>query len=146
MQWGGPLLHYPLNNAQLQALLDECGMVPPRRKGWMAEVENELVGHIELGLDWRNGNAAVQRVIIAPDYRGRGLAEPMLRFAVDQAFSIPGIDRLELNVYSFNTAAIKTYEKVGFIYEGNRRSSTRVGTERWDNVIMSILRSELVQR
>jgi len=142
VQWGGPFLRFPLDDSQLQVLLDECKTEPPRRLAWMAEVDGSLIGHIELGLDWRNGNATVQRVIIAPACRGRGLAEPMLRFVVDQAFSIPEIDRLELNVYSFNTAAIKTYKKVGFVNEGNRRSSTRVGDERWDNVIMSILRAE----
>ncbi len=140
--WGGPLYHYPLDEPQMRMLLDECQGEPPRRKCWMAEVDGQLVGHIELGFDWRNGNAMLQRVGVNPAFRGKGLAEPMVRLSVDEAFSYPHIFRLELNVYSFNQVAIKVYTKVGFAFEGVRRSSTIVGNERWDGTIMSMLRSE----
>jgi len=142
VQWGGPLMHYPLDEPQMQSLLDECLTEPPRRLCWMADVGGHLVGHIELGFDWRNDNAVIQRVGIDPLFRGRGLAEPMVRMAIEQAFSIPQITRLELNVYSFNNPAIKTYTRLGFIHEGTRRSSTKVGDERWDSVTMSILRND----
>jgi RimJ/RimL family protein N-acetyltransferase len=126
----------------MQSLLDEGLTKPPRRKCWMAEENGQLVGHIELGFDWRNDNAILQRVGINPAFRGRGLAEPMVRLAVQDAFSDPRIARLELNVFSFNEAAIKVYKKVGFITEGTRRSSTRVGSQRWDGTVMAILRDE----
>jgi RimJ/RimL family protein N-acetyltransferase len=145
VQWGGPLMHYPLDDPQLQALLDECRSNPPRRLCWMAEEEDQLVGHIELMFDWRNGNAVVQRVAINPDHRGRGLAEPLMRLVMDQAFSLPQIARLELNVYTFNTPAIKAYTRAGFAHEGTRRSSTLVGNERWDTAVMAILRDEYIQ-
>ena len=142
--WGGPLYHYPLDEPQMHVLLDECQGEPPRRKCWMAEVDGQLVGHIELGFDWRNGNAILQRVGVNPAFRGKGLAEPMVRLAVDEAFSDSRIARLELNVFSFNETAIKVYKKVGFQIEGIRRSSTRVGDERWDGTIMAILRDEIL--
>lgn len=142
VQWGGPLMHYPLDDVQLQALLNECTVTPPRRKCWMAEDAGKIVGHIELGFDWRNGDAIVQRVAINPEFRGCGLAEPMVRLAVKEAFAIPEIERLELNVFTFNTRAISVYSRIGFKQEGVRRSSTRVGNERWDGMIMAILRDE----
>lgn len=142
VQWGGPLMRYPLDVPQMQALLDECRTEPPHRYAWMAGDSGQLVGHIELGLDWRNGNAILQRVIIGPPFRGRGLAEPMVRQVMKQAFSIPQIARLELNVYTFNTPAIKAYKRLGFVHEGTRRASTLVGEERWDTAVMAILREE----
>jgi RimJ/RimL family protein N-acetyltransferase len=142
VQWGGPLMHYPLDKPQMQSLLDECLTEPSRRKCWMADVDGQLVGHIELGFDWRNDNAVLQRVAIDPVLRGHGLAEPMVRMAIEQAFAIPRIARLELNVYSFNIPAIKTYSRLGFVHEGTRRSSTKVGDERWDSFVMSILRND----
>jgi RimJ/RimL family protein N-acetyltransferase len=66
----------------------------------------------------------------------------MLGQVVDRAFAFDGIERLELNVFSFNTPAIRAYERLGFVKEGVRRSSTRVGPERWDTVMMGLLRSE----
>jgi len=142
VQWGGPFVHFPLDASQMQALLDECRTEPPRRYAWMAGGSDQLVGHVELGFDWRNGNAILQRVIIGPPFRGRGLAEPMVRQVIQQAFAIPQIARLELNVYTFNTPAIKAYKRLGFVHEGTRRASTLVGEERWDTAVMSILREE----
>jgi RimJ/RimL family protein N-acetyltransferase len=140
--WGGPFLHFPLDTAQMQAILDECNTNPPRRKCWMVEENDQIIGHIELGFDWRNDNAILQRVEINPAFRGRGLAEPMVRLAVADAFSNPRVARLELNVFSFNEPAIKTYKKVGFVTEGTRRSSTRVGSQRWDGTVMALLPDE----
>lgn len=85
-----------------------------------------LAGHIQVALDWRNGVARIGRVMIAPEMRGKGLALPLLKAAVRQAFSNPEIERTELNVYSWNTAAIRTYIKAGFSHEGVRRSSAKV--------------------
>ena len=61
------------------------------------------------------------------------------RHHVDQ---IRAIERLELNVFPFNAPAMRTYAKLGFVREGVRRSSARVGGERWDTVIMAILRED----
>ncbi|WP_267880372.1 GNAT family N-acetyltransferase [Sinorhizobium meliloti] len=88
------------------------------------------------------GVARIGRVMVAPTMRGQGLAKSLLEAALEQAFSHPEIERTELNVYSWNSAAIRTYNKVGFFHEGVRRSSVKVGDERWDTAIMSMLRSE----
>ena len=105
-----------------------------------------MVGHTQLRLDWRHGVATIARVAIAPDARGRGLAAPMLTLVVDEAFALPDFERVELNVYSFNEPAIRAYASLGFLTEGVRRRSTRVGEERWDTVIMAVLRPEWAAR
>jgi RimJ/RimL family protein N-acetyltransferase len=142
VQWGGPLLSFPLTDEQLWAMLAEADTVPPTRLCWMAEHNGTLVGHAQLGFDWRNGNALLARVAIAPRARGRGLAGPMLRLVLEEAFARPEIERLELNVYAWNTPAIRSYERLGFKAEGVRRSSALVNGERWDTAIMGLLRHE----
>jgi RimJ/RimL family protein N-acetyltransferase len=123
-------------------MLEEGYSDPPLRRCWMAEHKNQLVGHVQLAFDWRNGNATLGRVAIDPGRRGQGLAAPMVQLAMIEAFSWPQIERLELNVYTFNQTAIQVYNKLGFVLEGTRRSSTRVGNERWDTSIMAILRPD----
>ena len=142
VQWAGPGLSYPLDPLQLAAIVAEGEADPPRRLAWMAEAGDEWVGHAQLWIDWPNGNAVLSRVAVAPAARGRGLAAPMLRQVVDRAFELAAIERLELNVYSFNEPARRTYQRLGFVTEGVRRASTRVGHERWDTVIMAQLRPE----
>ncbi len=140
VQWGGSSVTFPLDDMQLQAMLDEGRSEPPARLCWMAAEHGELIGHAQLRLDWRDGNATLSRVAIAPGARGRGLAVPMVALVIDEAFALPAIGRIELNVYGFNTPAIRTYERLGFAKEGVRRSSALVGSERWDTVVMSLRR------
>lgn len=142
VQWGGPLLSFPLTEGQLHMMLAEGDTAPPARLCWMAEQDGALVGHAQLGFDWRNGNALLARVAIAPAARGRRLADPMLRLVLDQAFARPEIERVELNVYAWNTPAIRSYERLGFKAEGVRRSSALVSGERWDTAMMGLLRQE----
>ncbi|WP_208948282.1 GNAT family N-acetyltransferase [Segnochrobactrum spirostomi] len=67
---------------------------------------------------------------------------PFLDAMIDLAFSMPHIERLELRVYTFNAPALRTYARLGFVPEGVWRSSIKVGAERWDTAIQSILRDE----
>ncbi|MCL2892518.1 GNAT family N-acetyltransferase [Brenneria tiliae] len=146
VQWGGTTLYYPLNEAQFNAMLIETKTTPPNRLCWMLEDHaGELCGHCQLAFDWRNGTAIIGRVVISPKRQGSGLAAPMIRKVLEKAFSYADIERTELNVYTWNKKAIKIYTRVGFIAEGIRRSSARVGNERWDTKIMSILRDEWVK-
>lgn len=142
VQWGGPLLSIPLTGEQLSPMVAEAEIVPPGRLCWMAEEDAALVGHAQLGFDWRNGNALLARVAIAPDARGRRLSRPMLHQVLHQAFARPEIERVELNVFTWNAPAIRTYAGLGFQTEGVRRSSARVDGERWDTAIMGLLRRE----
>jgi RimJ/RimL family protein N-acetyltransferase len=142
VQWGGSAVRFPLDDEQLQAMTDEALTDPPTRWCWMAQCDAELVGHAQLALDWRHGNALLGRVAIAPERRGQALAVAMLELVLAQAFSIDAMERVELNVYTWNAPAIATYARLGFQPEGIRRSCTRVGHERWDAAIMSLLRTE----
>jgi RimJ/RimL family protein N-acetyltransferase len=112
------------------------------KRSWMAFHDDSPVGHAQLHFDWHNGNGTLARVAIAPKFRGQKLAEPMLKLVMAEAFNYPQLVRLELNVYSFNAPAIHTYKRLGFVEEGIRKSSAAVGDERWDTMIMALLRSE----
>lgn len=142
VQWGGSHVSYPLTATDMDVMLREGQSQPPARRCWMACRDDTPVGHAQLAYEWRDGNARLGRVAIAPDARGQGLARPMVALMIDEAFRAPGIERLELNVYMFNTPAIRTYQALGFTLEGVRRSSTRAGDARWDTGMMGLLRSE----
>ncbi len=142
-QWAGPTLLFPLDPAQCAAMLSETEGVLPERLIWTArDGDARIVGHVQLALDHRNGVGRPARVAIAPDARGRGFGLSMMAGVVDHAFAMDGMERLELNVYTFNRAAIRTYEKLGFVTEGVRRSCARVGEERWDMAMMGLLKAE----
>lgn len=142
-QWAGPTLVFPLDVSQCAAMLAETKGPSPERLIWTARAsDGQIVGHVQLALDWRNGVGRPARVGIAPQARGRGFGSSMMAAVVEHAFAMEGMERLELNVYTFNQAAIRTYEKLGFVHEGVRRSCARVGSERWDMAMMGLLKSK----
>lgn len=142
VQWGGADMVFPLDRQQTRDFLREAEADPPRRWLFNGVEEGAVVGHAQCALDWRHGVGRLARVAVNPAFRGRGLATPFLSMIVQRVFAIPGFERMELNVYTFNTAAIRTYEKLGFVLEGVRRSSVRVGTARWDTAMYALLKSE----
>lgn len=145
VQWGGALVSYPLDDRQMDEMLRLGELEPPERRCWMAAAGVDLVGHAQLAYNWRNGNARIGRVVIAPGHRGRGLAKPMLRLIMAQAFADPAIERLELYAIDYNRHAIRIYESLGFVHEGEARAAVRIGSERFGNLTMSMLRSEFRQ-
>jgi RimJ/RimL family protein N-acetyltransferase len=136
-QWGGPAVRYPLDEPQLESMLP----VTARQLSWMALRASEAVGHVQvIGIDRSSGVARLGRIVIAPAFRGQRLALPMLQLALDQAFAMPGIKRVDLGVYTWNTGAIKTYARLGFSSGEVRTASVRVGDENWDLQEMSLAR------
>lgn len=142
VQWAGPDIRFPLDTEQLRAMLEESRGTRALRKLWMAVRDGDLVGHAQLAYEWRHGVARVARFSIAPERRGQGLAVPFLKQILAAGFADQEIFRVELNVYTFNTAAIRTYTKLGFVQEGVRRQAVKVGDERWDTAMFGLLRTE----
>ena len=141
-QWGGPKRRFPLDEAQMAALLSETGGAQPDRRMWAGLQQGALVAMASAVLDWDQGTALLTMVGVAPSARGQGLAAPFLRDVLRAVFQEPEFERLELNVYTFNTAAILTYDALGFVREGVRRSMARVGDERWDAAHYAMLRGD----
>jgi RimJ/RimL family protein N-acetyltransferase len=144
VQWGGPALRFPLTPDQVE---DGDGSVDsPTTRNWVALDGQRMVGHAQLILDHRSGNATLSKVAIAPDRRGQGLAVPMLRAVLKMVFASRDFERTELHVFTWNTPAIRAYERLGFKLEGVRRSSARSADGvRWDTAFMGILRNEWIE-
>jgi RimJ/RimL family protein N-acetyltransferase len=146
LQWAGPIFQYPLDEAQLEKYFQGSEGTQPVRKIFKGVNTHDkgVVGHIELNdIDMRNNSATVCRVLVGePSLRGRGIGIQMLRRVLQIGFDGLGLHRIDLVVFDFNNAAIKCYEKVGFVKEGHLRESRRIGNEYWSLYQMSILEHE----
>jgi RimJ/RimL family protein N-acetyltransferase len=131
-----------MDERQLQQMLDEGQGQPAPRLLWVGTVDGLVVAHAQVACDWRHGVARLARVCVDPGRRGQKLGKRFLGALVDATFRDPAFERIELNVYTFNHAAIAVYRSLGFVPEGVRRSAVRVGAERWDSAIYGLLRSE----
>ncbi|GEL98041.1 GNAT family N-acetyltransferase [Cellulomonas terrae] len=97
------------------------------------------VGHVYLGLRDLDLGRATVGYWIARSQRGRGLAGDALRTLVRWAVTVPGIDRLELYVEPWNVASARTAVSAGFVREGLLRSWQKVGDERKDMDMYSVV-------
>jgi RimJ/RimL family protein N-acetyltransferase len=77
---------------------------------------------------------------IAPRFRGHRYATEALRTLVDWAFRSLAVDRLELYAEPWNAASWRTAEAIGFAREGLLRRWERVGSERRDMYMYSLVR------
>ncbi len=141
-QWGGTRRRFPLDEAQVASCLAETAGVRPARRMWALDRHGALAATASVLMDWDQGTALLSMVGVAPQVRGQGIAAPFVGQVAASVFQDPGFERLELNVYAFNAAAIRVYEAVGFVREGVRRSLAKVGGERWDAVHYAMLRAD----
>lgn len=79
---------------------------------------------------------------IDPALRGRGYGSDALRVALQYAFLELNLNRVGLDVMSYNEAGIRAYTRVGFTHEGTTRAVVFRDGVYYDIHLMGILRSE----
>lgn len=105
--------------------------------------DDRLIGFVALhSIEWNNRAALLAIGIGEAEYRGKGYGTDTLRLVLRYAFDELNLLRVGLDVISNNAAALRTYERVGFVHEGTmRRAVLRDGTHH-DRLIMGILHDE----
>jgi putative acetyltransferase len=71
------------------------------------------------------------------EYRRKGIGSSLLRAALDIS-QRAGIEKVELDVFASNKAAIELYENMGFVIEGRRLKSRHIDGEYDDIVEMGL--------
>jgi RimJ/RimL family protein N-acetyltransferase len=71
--------------------------------------------------------------------RGKGYGGEALELLLCYGFKILNLNNIMLRVYTFNTRAIKSYEKVGFKRFGQRTESYYMNGRYFDEILMEIL-------
>jgi putative acetyltransferase len=79
-------------------------------------------------------------LMVNQDYWGQGIGSRLMAAALDIADNWLGLKRVELGVFTENSAAIHLYEKLGFEREGVKRRAAH-GPDGWqDEIVMARLR------
>jgi RimJ/RimL family protein N-acetyltransferase len=95
---------------------------------WVAEDEDELVGHASLEPMKMAGNAHVftLNIVAHPGKTGRGVGTALMAHILGWARTRPELRKIELIVRATNERAISLYQRFGFAEEGRLRG--RVST------------------
>jgi RimJ/RimL family protein N-acetyltransferase len=107
---------------------------------------NELIGDVELSYIDLLSRSSYIRIQISNDrYLSKGYGTEAMKLLLDYGFGVYDLHRIELEVYSYNSRAIRAYEKLGFKQEGIRRESLYYNHEYHDTIIMGLLKSEFMR-
>lgn len=93
-------------------------------------------------VDWKNSVVTVGIFIGDKEYLGKGYGTDAMQVLTKFIFHEMNINKVKLHVYSFNTRAIKSYEKCGFKKEGILRQEIFRDGKYYDEIVMGILKEE----
>jgi RimJ/RimL family protein N-acetyltransferase len=110
---------------------------------WVIEHQGRAIGEILID----NFVEADQRAgliigILDRETLGKGLGTEAIRAVAEFCFDVLGLHKLSMRVLSFNTRAIRAYERVGFVREGMERESALIGGVWYDDVIVGLLKRD----
>ncbi|MGN6160593.1 MAG: GNAT family N-acetyltransferase [Marmoricola sp.] len=109
---------------------------------FVVDVDGEAVGSVGLfDFDDLARHAEVGIALLA-EHRGKGIGTAAISQIVEFGFARRNLRRVHLQAISSNLAAIRAYEKAGFVIEGRQREHAWVRGRYEDIVLMGILRSE----
>lgn len=103
---------------------------------------DEIIGITDLEIQWPNRHAALGIGIGDAAHRGLGYGEEAMRLLLTYGFTELNLHRIYLTVFSYNTAAIKLYERLGFAHEGTLREHLLRDGTAYDMHYYGLLASE----
>jgi RimJ/RimL family protein N-acetyltransferase len=133
-----------MTQAEVERFFDVRMLAPDALAYSIVELASgRLVGFTTFSaLDGDNGSVMFHITIGERDAWGRGLGTEATQLMLQHAFERLGLHRVGLAVFSYNTRAIRAYEKAGFRVEGRLREAIQRQGEFFDEVQMGILAGE----
>lgn len=108
--------------------------------------DHRLIGVVGLGgISWSHGDCWVGIVLGERADWGRGYGTDAMAILLRFAFTELNLHRVGLSVFSYNPRAIRSYEKLGFQYEGCARQAIRRDGQYWNEIFMGIRRDAWMQ-
>lgn len=109
--------------------------------------EDRIIGFTALwDFAWNHSDCFVSIGIGEPEFRGRGYGTEAMQLTLRYAFTELNLRRVTLFVFEYNQRALRSYEKAGFVREGEIRDAMLRDGRRWKWIVMGILRQEWLKR
>ena len=133
----GNVFTFPVTRDQLQKYLEDKQSISFTV---VDEITNKPVGHAEIVLA-TDGTCKIDKLLIGDkSQRGKGIGEEVMKELVKYAFENLPVHTVELNVFDWNKAGIRCYEKVGFIMNPGKVMNFQVNEDIWITLNMILTR------
>jgi RimJ/RimL family protein N-acetyltransferase len=105
--------------------------------------DDRLIGYVRIEwIEWTHGTGSLKVVIGDPGDRGKGYGSEAMQLILGFAFSELNLYRLSAVVGEDNPAALKFFQRYGFVEEVRRRKAIFRGGQAWDLIHLGLLRKE----
>lgn len=84
----------------------------------------------------------VVQVYVDPGYRGHNVGEKLVRSVVEHAFTLDGIEQVQLSLIAGNRAGERLYEKIGFRTYGIQPNYFKMVDRYTDQQFMQLFKNE----
>ena len=120
----------------------------------VAAVGHDLVGCLaalqaDAGMRPETRHIAHIKLHISEPFRGQGIGPKLLEYAIEWAV-ITGFKKLKPNIFTTNRRSLSMFSRAGFVEEGVRKNSIRMGTNFVNEVLMGkidgLVRSHAAKR
>ncbi len=106
----------------------------------VAAAGNDLVGCLaalqaDAGMRPETRHIAHIGLHISEPFRGQGIGPKLLEYAIEWA-AASGFKKLEANIFTTNRRSLSLFSKAGFVEEGIRKNSIRMGSNFVNEVLM----------
>jgi len=142
-QFAGPIFTFPLTIEQLKNYKNNKEILSFKV---IDSFSNIVIGHAEISPSEEINTIKICRILIGDKTKRRkGYGKKIIKLLLDKAFKELDKERAELNVFDWNTSAIKCYEKVGFKINRAKTSISIVNGEKWKAINMIIDRNNWIK-
>lgn len=122
-------------------LADLSSRVNERHFAIVHQAEGAHIGNIALnGIHWGSRFAELGLLLGSGQHQNQGYATESIRLMLFYGFEYLNLHRIEIG--SYNPAAIRAFEKAGFVHEGVSRKKLMIDGVFYDDIRMAILADE----
>jgi len=105
--------------------------------------DDRLIGFARLmHIEWTHGSGSLEIGLGAPNDRDHGYGAEALNLILRYAFDELNLYRLSAGTFEYNSAAIRFFERAGFVVEVRRRQAIQRDGRRWAAILLGLLRDE----
>lgn len=139
----GNVFTWPLTAPQLQKYLETANSYSFTI---VDTAENKKIGHAEVLLSGKDMYKIDKLIIGDTSNRGKGIGQAVINELLLYSFTKLNAAIVELNVFDWNVAGIRCYEKCGFVMNHDKQAAFQVGDKSWTAINMTIDRQSWVSR
>ena len=132
---------YPISMEEHKRWFDKLSSNDNIRFFSIKTKEGDHIGNINLRINWKDRNCEFG-ILIAEKTQGKGYGTDALKTVVNFAFEELNMHRIWCQIFEYNKAAVRVYEKAGFAQEGIMKEALFHEGKYHDKILMSMLNNK----